>query len=110
MPNSREGDVVRVIDRPVTDEDRKANRYFDHMKGLTGTVASVFAEDQIAIRVEGGTLPKVSRDVHKKAVERMRKEFVEKVSEEQKKLLTSEELNFDANFMILARSADLERV
>lgn len=109
MTNWREGDRVRIVSRPVTEEDRKANRYFDHMAGLTGTVQNVYTPDQVAVKIDPGTLTKVSANVHKVATERMREKFLANVSDEQRKQLSSEELNFDANFMLLVRGADLER-
>lgn len=110
MKNLKEGQKVKIVTRPVTDEDRKANRYYEHMAGLTGTVKSVFAEDQIAISIDRDSLSAVSKGVHKTSIERMREKVVTGVSEEQRKLLTPEELKFEANFMLLVRSEDLEPV
>jgi hypothetical protein len=110
MPNWKEGDHVRVVNRPVTEEDRRKNRYFEHMAGLTGTIQSTYSAEEIAIRVDPDALKDVTKEVHKVSVNRMRENFVSKVSEEQKKQLTAEELNFDAHFVILVRSADLEKV
>jgi ribosomal protein L21E len=109
MTNWREGDRVKIVTRPVTEDDRKANRYFDHMGGLVGTVQNVYAPDQVAIKVDPQTLTKVSANVHKMATERMREKFLANVSDEQRKQLTSEELNFDANFVLLVRGEDLEK-
>lgn len=109
MPTWKEGDRVRVITRNVTEEDRKKNRYFSHMAGLVGTVQNVYSEDEIGIEVDPKTLSKVSADVHRIATERMRTKFMDNVSEEQKKSLTKEELEFDTHFVILARGSDLEK-
>ena len=54
MPNWKEGDRVRVVTRPTTEEDRAKNRYFDHMAGLTGTVQSTYSLEEIAIRIDDG--------------------------------------------------------
>jgi hypothetical protein len=108
MPNWKEGDHVRVVSRPVTEEDRKKNRYFEHMAGLTGVIQSTYNAEEIAVRVDPAAMKDVTKEVHKVSVARMRESFVSKVSEEQKKQLTAEELNFDANFVVLVRSADLE--
>jgi hypothetical protein len=110
MTNWREGDRARIVTRPVTEEDRKANRYFAHMAGMACTVQNVYATDQIAVKVDRSELTKVSANVHKVATERMREKFLAAVSDEQKKQLTSEELNFDANFVLLVRGEDLEPV
>jgi len=109
MPKWKEGDRVRVVTRDVTEEDRKKNRYFSHMAGLIGTVQNVYADDQVGIVVDPKSLSDVSADVHRIATERMRTKFIENVSEEQKKSLTKEELEFDTHFVILARGEDLEK-
>ena len=108
MPNWKEGERVRVVERPVTDDDRKANRYFEHMGGLTGTIENIYNSEEIAVKIDPDCMSPITRDVHRTSIERMRQKFVESISEEQKKLLTPEELNFDANYVLLLRGADLE--
>lgn len=110
MPNLKEGDRVKIITRPVTEEDRKKNLYYDHMGGLTGVVENVYSETEIAVKIDLNTLSKISRDTHTTATERLRSKFLESISEEQKKLLTSEELNFDAHYMLLVMGKDLEKI
>lgn len=109
MSSLKEGDRVRIVTRPVTDEDRKANRYFDHMAGLTGTVQNLYTEDQIAIRVDLDCLPRASAQVRQTANDRMRDKFLDRLPDEQRKQLTDEEINFVSNFVLLVRSADLEK-
>lgn len=110
MAKVAEGDKVRIITREVTEEDRKSHRYYDHMGGLTGTVQNVYGPDEVAVMIDLDSLSDVSRDVHSVANERMREKFLGSVSEEQKKLLTAEELNFMAHYMLLVRQEDLEKV
>ncbi|MEI8283295.1 MAG: hypothetical protein WCG75_12880 [Armatimonadota bacterium] len=104
-----EGDRVRIKTREVTEDDRKTNRYFDHMAGLTGSVQNIYGEKEIAVRIEVECLSKQSRDVHKEATNRMRAKFMDTVSEVQRKELTKEELEFDTHFMLLVDSNDLEK-
>jgi hypothetical protein len=103
------GDRVRVVTRAVTEEDRKKNRYYDHMAGLTGTVQQIYSDDEIAVEVEPASMSKVSADVHKMATQRMRDKFLSQISEEQKKQFTKEELDFDAHYVLLLQSSDLEK-
>jgi hypothetical protein len=110
MANLKEGDRVRVVSRPVTEEDRKKNRYFDHMANVTGIIQSIYNSEEIAIRVDREAMSEVTQEVHKVSVNRMREKFLSSVSEEQKKQLTNEELNFDAHYVLLLRAADLEKV
>ena len=104
-----EGDRVRIKTREVTEDDRKSNRYFDHMAGLIGSVQNIYGEKEIAVRIEPESLSKPSRDVHKEATLRMRAKFIENVSEIQRKELTKEELDFETHFMLLVDSNDLEK-
>lgn len=110
MPSRfKEGDKVKVVSRRVTEEDRKSGRYYDHMAGLTGVVQNVYGAEEIAVKIDKEGLGPTPKDVHKVAVERMREKFLSSIGEEQKKQLTSEELNFDAHYMVLVRGADLEK-
>ena len=105
-----EGEQVRIKTREVTEDDRKNNRYFDHMAGLTGSVQNIYGEKEIAVRIDSDSLSKASREVHKEATNRMRTKFIENVSEVQRKELSKEELDFDTHFMLLVDSADLEKI
>jgi ribosomal protein L21E len=109
MPTWKEGDRVRIVGRPTTEDDRKKGRYFPHMAGLTGSVTNIYDDGQIAVRVEIDSLTPTSREVHATATVKMREKFVSGTSEEQRKQLTSEELNFPANFVALVEAGDLEK-
>ncbi|CAN5592621.1 hypothetical protein BH11ARM2_BH11ARM2_04700 [soil metagenome] len=108
MSRFKEGDKVRVVTRKVTDADRKSNRYFDHMAGLTGDVANVYPED-ISVRVDLNSLSDVTRNVHTTATRRMREKFVGNVGDEQRKSLSKEELEFTPNYVLLVSERDLEK-
>ncbi len=109
MAKWKEGDKVKVVTRTVTEDDRKTNRYFDHMAGLVGTIQNIYGPDQIAVKVDKTTLSAIARDVNKEATMRMRTKFTNNISEEQRKQLSPEELEFDTNTMILVRGEDLEK-
>ncbi|MGV3615989.1 MAG: hypothetical protein ACO1SV_11700 [Fimbriimonas sp.] len=108
MATWKEGDRVRVIRRAVTEEDRRKSRYFEHMADLTGTVQQAYAPDEIAVKVDSESMTPVTADVVRTATQRMREKFVANVSEEQRKQLSKEELEFNANYVLLVRSVDLE--
>lgn len=109
MPNWKEGDRVRVVARAVTEEDRASTRYYEHMAGLVGVVQNTYSADEIAVKVDLDGLSKVTAEVHKESAKRMREKFAGSVSEEQRKQLTAEELNFTPHYVLLCRSQDLER-
>lgn len=104
-----EGDRVRVVTRQVTDEDRKKNRYFQHMAGLVGTVQNVYEGNVVAVRIDQSTLSAVTADVHQRSTARMREKFLNDASEEAKKAMSKEELEFSAHFMQLVEGDDLEK-
>jgi hypothetical protein len=106
----KEGDRVRVVSRPLTAQDKTVLAFYEHMIGLSGTVANVYGPDEISVQVDIDVLEEIPRDVHRTATERMRKKFADSVGEEQKKSLTKEELEFIPNYVILVREKDLEKI
>lgn len=108
MSKWKAGDRVRVIDREVTPDDKKNNRYFDHMKGLVGTIQSVY-DAEVAVKIDDDALSTVTKKIHKESTRRMRERFVGEATEEIKAKLTKEELDFQPNFMLLVHGEDLEK-
>ncbi len=106
----QEGSKVRIKTRPVTPDDRKSNRYFEHMQGLEGVVTAVYSEEEVALEIRKETVNNVCTEVHNEAVRRLRVKFKEGSSEESRSHLTPEELNFDAHYILLARADDLEAI
>lgn len=99
-----------MVVRPVTEDDRKSQKYFAHMGGMTGTVENVYADDLLAVRVDEASLTAANTRVHNDSCERIRQKFLLQTPEEVKKLMTKDELNFRAHFMQLIRSSDLEKI
>ena len=106
----KEGDRVRIITRQVTADDRKNGRYYDHMAGLTGTIENKYSDNTYAVSVDKSTLSAITAKVHQTAVLRMRQKFTDSLGEEARKMLSPEELNFDAHFMHLVQESDLELI
>lgn len=101
---------MRVVTREVTAEDRRTHRYYPHMAGLTGTVQNYYGPSEVAIRVDPEVLDSIAESVMKEAVSRMRKRFLDNVSEEQRSKLTPEEQEFNANYNLLVQASDLEKI
>lgn len=110
MAKVSEGDRVRVVTRDLTDQDKKVYGFFEHMQGLTGVVENVYSQDEVAIKIDLVSLPKIPAEVHRDATRRMRERFAENVGEEARKLLSKEELEFVPHYVVLVRSDDLEKV
>lgn len=110
MPGWKEGQRVRVAVREVTPKDREEHRYYTHMAGLTGTVQNVYSNDEIAVKIDLDSLTKVPEQVHANATTRMREQFGNNMTEEQRKQLTKEELAFTPHYVLLVRGSDLESI
>jgi len=78
------------------------------MAGLVGSVQNVYSDTEIAIKVEAPSMTKVTAEVHAAATQRMRERFLRDTSEEQKKQLTKEEMEFNVNYVVLCQASDLE--
>ena len=100
------GDRVQIVEREVNREDRQSGLYFNHMAGLTGTVTNYYGIDEVAVKVDSESFTNTIQDTHKEAVKRMRAKFLDSLGEEQKKRLTKEERQFDANHVVLVHSDD----
>jgi hypothetical protein len=108
MTKWKEGQRVKIVTRPVLAEDRRTNRYFEHMGGLTGEITNIYGPEEVAVRIEKTSLPKIAATVHTEATRRLRAKFLNSISAEAKSKLDKKELEFDANYMLLVRSEDLE--
>jgi hypothetical protein len=109
MTSCAEGDRVKIVTRLVTEEDRKSHRYYSHLGGLEGTVVSVYSPEEVSVRIAIDSASAVTQEVQEETTRRLREKFVGSVSEEQKKLLTKEELDFEPNFVVLVAMKDLEK-
>ena len=47
----KEGDRVRIVDRPQTADDIKSSLYYNHFRGLTGIVQKMYASE-VAIEID----------------------------------------------------------
>ncbi len=110
MAKLKEGDKVRVVTRPVNETDRTVHMFFEHMQGLTGVVSNYYTKEEVAVTVDLSSLIEIPKDVHNAATDRMRGRFAGEASEELKKLIGKEGLNFTPNYVLLVREEDLEKI
>lgn len=110
MAQWKTGQKVQVVSRKVTAEDRAKSRYFEHMAGAQGEIQSIYTDGTVALQVDPATLNDVARGVHKTATLKMREKFASNISEEQRKALTKEELEFDTHYVLLVRDEDIQKV
>lgn len=109
MSKVKEGDRVRIVTRELTEQDKKVYGFFAHMQGLTGVVENVYGKDEVAVKIDLDCLPKIPASVHKDATIKLRERFAENVSEEARRQLTKDELDFVPHYMVLVRQDDLEK-
>lgn len=105
--NWKPGDRVQIVEREVNRDDRQAGTYFGHLAGLTGTVTNYFAADEVAVKIDEDAFSNVLAGTHKEAVKRMRAKFLDSLGEEQKRRLSKEDKQFNANHVVLVHSEDL---
>lgn len=105
----KEGDAVQIISREQSESDAKSRRYYDFMGGLTGKIQNIYSESEIAVQIDTEALNATTRALHAEATKRMRTKLIDSLSEEQKKALTKEELDFDTHYMLLVHSEDLQK-
>ena len=110
MPPIGEGDKVRIVLGDVSEADQEIHSLHSHLDGLEGVVESRYSDDEIAVKIDLETLPKVPGQVHTESTKRMRAKFLEAISEDQKKTLTKEELKFVPHYVVLVRDKDLKKV
>ena len=123
MAAYKSGDRVRIIyneatrqavkDAPKVKEKDKdlftIPLVYPYMDGLLGTVANVYSKDEVSVELDLETLTPVIKDVHTKSTVRIRAKFTDQASEEAKRKLTDEELNFTPHFVVLVSEADLQK-
>ena len=109
MPNWKAGDRVKIVERAATKEDKSTSSYFTYLGGLTGTVQSFYNKDEVAVCIDRDSFSPMVANTHKVAVKRMRAKFLDSLSDEQRRKLSREERQFDANYVVLVHSEDLTK-
>ena len=103
----KEGDRVRIVDRPQTADDIKSSLYYNHFRGLTGVVQKMYTTE-VAIEIELDVLPEAVTSRHLDIQEAMKAKWLEGLSEEAKSRLTDQERDFRLRYTVLVSPADVE--
>ena len=108
MPTAfKEGDRVQILDRDATADDVKSSLFYNHFRGLIGTIQKLYVNDEAAIEIENSSLTEVIAQRHQDVQEKLKTDWLEKLSEEARNRLTPQERDFRLRYTILVRSADL---
>ena len=110
MAALKEGDRVRILSRPPTEEDAKSGTYFAHYAGLTGSIQKVYNKLEVAVEVEHDSLTRDIRKRHEDVRDQMKTKWLEGLSEEGRGKLTEREKDFNLRYVVLVPMADLEKM
>ena len=102
------GDRVQVVDREATPDETKKRLFFNHMRGLIGSIRRVYAEeDEIWVDVDRGSLPTSVLQRHETTETQMRKKWLDGISDEARRKLRAEESKFSLRYSILVSPDNL---
>lgn len=102
-----EGSMVRLADREPTAADLKLQIFFPHYRGLTGTIAKLYADGTATITIDPESLPEDLRKRHQAGTEAMRQKWLDGLSDEARNKLSASEKKFSLRYNLLVAVADL---
>ena len=104
----KEGDRVQVVDREATAADIKSSLFYNHYRGLIGTVQRVFeTTDDVAVTVDEASLPEAICTRHLDIRQQMKTKWLDGLSEEARNRLSEQEKDFALRYTILIEPKDL---
>ncbi len=104
----KEGDRVQISDREATADDTKTGLFYNHFRGLTGTVQKLYGEE-VAIEIEEQSMLDTVATRHEDVQEQMRTKWLDTLSEDAKSRLTDNEKNFRLRYTVLVAVKDLQK-
>jgi glutamate/tyrosine decarboxylase-like PLP-dependent enzyme len=104
-----EGDRVEIVDREANADDVKTNLFFNHFRRLTGTVQKVYASGEAAVEIEIDSLSETVAQRHREVQEKMKADWLDKLSEEARNRLSPQERDFRLRYTVLVRASDLAK-
>lgn len=110
MPTWKVGDRVRVLRRDQTTTDLQENAYFPHMAEMEGTVTKVYSPDEVCVAVDRETLPEQNATRHAEIENRLQERWLDSISQEARANLSEPEQQFNLQYTLLVKGADLEIV
>jgi hypothetical protein len=108
MPTQfKEGDRVQVVDREATAEDAKSGLFYDHFRGLTGSIQKVYPSGEAAVEIELDSLGEALAQRHNDVQEQMRNRWMDGLSEAERSRLSDQEKDFRLRYTVLVTTQDL---
>jgi len=109
MLRLKEGECVRIVDRPVTAADVKSGLFYNHYRNLAGTVFKLYGAgqtQQAAIDVMHETLPPEVAERHRELTDRLRAGLT---GEARRNSGPGGENEFRLRYVVLVAVSDLAR-
>jgi hypothetical protein len=111
MPNTLlAGDTVRVADREAGSSDMKSGLFYNHYRGLSGTLSKIYEDGTAAVTVDLGSLSEKMRVRHEEGSEAQRKKWLNGLSDEARNRLSAAEKRFSLRYTILVSLSDLQKM
>jgi len=105
--NFQEGQRVEIIVRDQTPDDIKNRSYYTFWGGLTGEIYRIYNDGKAAVHIDNDALPDVVIKRHTDAQDRMKKRWIDSLSDEARNRLTPEEKQFKLKYMVLVDLGDV---
>jgi hypothetical protein len=103
----KEGDRVQIVNREATAEDAKTGLFYNHFRGLRGTIQKLYATQEAAVEIEIESLPEPIAHRHTDVQEQMKSRWLDGLSERERDNLTDNERDFRLRYTILVHQNDL---
>ena len=103
-----EGERVEIVDREANADDVKSGLFYNHFRGLTGTVQKIYSTLEIAVEIEQESLMEAVAARHIDVQETMKAKWLDGLSEEAKSRLTDKERDFRLHYTLLVHARDLK--
>ena len=103
----KDGDRVQIVDREQNADDIKSSLFFNHYRGLVGTVQKVYATGEVAVDIELSSLPDAVAHRHSDVQEQMKTKWLDGLSEEARNRLSDKEKDFLLHYIVLVGLTDL---
>ena len=103
----KEGDRVQIVDREVTAEDVKSGLFYNHFRGLTGTILKVYANGEVSVEIEVESLAEPLAARHNDVEAQMKTKWLDGLSEEGRNRLSEKERDFRLRYTVLVAMTDL---
>ncbi len=103
----KEGASIRLADREASAADTKSGLFYPYYRGLTGTVAKLYADDTATVTIDPDSLPEEIRKRHQTGTDAMRQKWLDGLSDEGRNKLSAAEKKFSLRYSLLVGVADL---